>query len=263
MSVCILNTAAGYLWNLFCMFVSPDSLQDKKKRERTCIHFQAAFLATVMGRFPLKVKGLKVLTSSVWWRTFTKHFLWKCSGNAVSWNNPTFSCFNIWQREDKKVPRGFEQTSKYRWSINVALRQPVSVHERQCVCSLSVLSISYCRLNYAVVAMLPATQLICMCDSISLCVWKAKKKDYFGLYVWFEEALKHFIVQEPNCYRSEASHFHIMWRWRKRRVYNLVSIIQKLRAVERLQSWLWINIHINESRFGAHFWERFGKHLKT
>lgn len=175
----ISETCSVCLWALI-------HCKTKKKRERTCIHFQAAFLATVMGRFPLKVKGLKVLTSSVWWRTFTKHFLWKCSGNAVSWNNPTFSCFNIWQREDKKVPRGFEQTSKYRWSINVALRQPVSVHERQCVCSLSVLSISYCRLNYAVVAMLPATQLICMCDSISLCVWKAKKKKLFWIIcvVW-------------------------------------------------------------------------------
>lgn len=88
----------------------------------------------------------------------------------------------------------------------MALRQPVSVHERQCVCSLSVLSISYCRLNYAVVAMLPATQLICMCDSISLCVWKAKKKDYFGLYVWFEEALKHFIVLYKNPIVTEARH---------------------------------------------------------
>lgn len=58
----------------------------------------------------------------------------------------------------------------------MALRQPVSVHERQCVCSLSVLSISYCRLNYAAVAMLPASQLICMCVRVGLCVWKVRKK---------------------------------------------------------------------------------------
>lgn len=140
-----------------------------------------------MGQFPLKVKGLKALPSSVCWRTFTEHVLWKCSGNAVSWNNPTFSCFNIRQREDKKVPRGFEQTSKYRRRINVALRQPVSVRERQCVCSLSVLSTSYFRLNYAAVAMLPATQLICKCDSISLCVCvESGKKRLFWIMcvVW-------------------------------------------------------------------------------